>query len=80
MTQLSMTIRDSLFAKELEAVASMYGYTATIPDPADPTLTVPNPQTKEQFLKQQVKAWLRNQAVEHANRTALASVSVEANS
>lgn len=78
--QISLTIKDALYAKEVEAVAAMNGYTATIPDPAfpgDPTKTIPN-VTKEVFLKQQVKAWLRNQAVEHANRTALASVAVEA--
>ena len=77
MATISLTIKDTLYAKEVEAVAAMNGWTATIPDPADPTKTIPN-VTKDQFLKQQVKAWLRNQAVEHANRTALAVVVVEA--
>ena len=76
MAQISLTIRDSLYAKEVEAVAAMNGWTETIPDPADPTKTIPN-VTKEQFFKKQIKAWLRNQAVEHANRQALASVAVE---
>jgi hypothetical protein len=34
--------------------------------------------TKEVFFKRQLKAWARNQAVEFANRTALAAVTVEA--
>lgn len=55
----------------------MNGYTDTIPDPANPNQTIPN-VSKEVFFKQQIKAWARNQAVEHANRTALASVAVEA--
>lgn len=84
MAQLSLTIKDTLYAKEVEAVAAMGGWTETIPDPAFvpseaqqvPT-QIPNPLTKEQFLKRQVKAWLRNQAIEHANRTALAGVVVE---
>ena len=77
MAQISLTIKDSLYAKEVAAVAAMNGYTDTIPDPTDPTKTIPN-VSKEQFFKQQIKAWLRNQAVEHANRVALASVVVEA--
>ena len=74
---ISLTIRDNLYAKEVEAVAAMNGWTETIPDPANPEQTIPN-ITKEQFFKRQIKAWARNQAVEYANRTALAAVVMEA--
>ncbi len=74
---ISLTIRDNLYAKEVEAVAAMNGWTATIPDPANPERTIPN-ITKEVFFKRQIKAWARNQAVEFANRTALAAVVMEA--
>lgn len=74
---ISLTIRDSLYAKEIEAVAAMNGWTETIPDPANPEQTIPN-ITKEQFFKRQIKAWARNQAVEFANRQALAAVVMEA--
>ena len=74
---ISLTIKDAIYTKEVEAVAAMNGYTDTIPDPANPNKTIPN-VSKEVFFKQQIKAWARNQAVEHANRTALASVVVEA--
>ena len=77
MAQISLTIRDPLLAKEVEAVAAMNGWTETIPDPANPEQTKPN-ITKEQFFKKQIKAWARNQAVEFANRTALAAVVMEA--
>ena len=77
MAQISLTIRDNLYAKEVEAVAAMNGWTETIPDPANPEQTIPN-ITKEQFFKKQIKAWARNQAVEFANRTALAAVVMEA--
>ena len=79
MATISITVRDSLLAKEVEAVAAMNGWTETIPDPANPEQTIPNPVTKEAFFKQQIKAWARNQAVEYANRQALASVVVEEN-
>lgn len=74
---ISLTIRDNLYAKEVEAVAAMNGWTETIPDPANPEQTIPN-ITKEQFFKKQIKAWARNQAVEFAARTALAAVVMEA--
>ena len=77
MAQISLTIKDSLYTKEVDAIAAMGNWTETIPDPADPTKTIPN-VSKEVFFKKQIKAWLRNQAVEHANRVALASVVVEA--
>ena len=77
MTQISLTIKDTLYAKEVEAVAAMNGWTETIPDPANPEQTIPN-ITKEQFFKKQIKAWARNQVVEFANRQALAAVVMEA--
>lgn len=73
---ISLTIRDNLYAKEVEAVAAMNGWTETIPDPANPEQTIPN-ITKEVFFKRQIKAWAKNQAVEFANRTALAAVVIE---
>lgn len=76
MTQISLTIKDILYTKEVDAIAAMNGWTETIPDPANPEQTIPN-ITKEQFFKKQIKAWARNQAVEYSNRVALASVVVE---
>ena len=76
MATINLTIRDSLYTKEVEAVAAMNGWTETIPDPANPEQTIPN-ITKEQFFKKQIKAWARNQSLEYANRQALASVAVE---
>jgi hypothetical protein len=73
---ISLTIRDNLYAKEVEAVAAMNDWTETIPDPANPEQTIPN-ITKEAFFKRQIKAWARNQAVEFANRTALAAIVME---
>lgn len=60
--------------KAVDAVATMNGWTATIPDPADPLLTIPNPVGKIPFFN----AWLKKQAInaitEKANRDALATV------
>ena len=77
MAQISLTIKDTIYAKEVEAVAAMNGWTETIPDPANPEQTIPN-ITKEVFFKRQIKAWAINQAVEFANRQAIAAVVMEA--
>ena len=81
MATITITVRDSLLAKEVEAVAAMNGWTETIPDPANPEAQIPN-ITKEAFFKRQIKAWARNQAVEFAARTAAqtATDGVEADS
>lgn len=81
MAQISLNIKDNLLAKEIGAVAAMNGWTETVQDPSfpeDPTKTIPNPVTKEQFFKKQIKAWARNQAVEYANRQALEAVTMVA--
>ena len=70
---ISLAIKDSLYLREVEAVAAMNGWTETIPDPANPEQTILN-ITKEVFFKRQIKAWARNQAVEFANRQAIAAV------
>ena len=75
MAQVTLQIKDTLLAQEVDAIAAMGGWTDTITDAEGNT--VPNPVSKDLFFKQQIKAWLRNQAVEHAQRVALASVSVE---
>lgn len=76
MAQISLTIKDTLYTKEIEAVAAMNGWTETITDAEGNSIS--NPVSKELFFKQQIKAWARNQAVEYANRQALAAVVVEA--
>jgi len=77
MAQLTLNIKDALLEKEKDAIAIMGGWSETIADPENPEVTIPNPVSKDQFFKQQIKTWLRNQAVEHANRQALANVTVE---
>lgn len=39
----------------VDAMAITYGYQANIPDPANPGQTIPNPQTKAQFARAQIR-------------------------
>ena len=66
MAQISFNIKDTKVTEAEEAVAALNGYRDQITN-ADGTLS-PNPQTKAQFLKDQCKAWVRNQMVEYKNR------------
>jgi hypothetical protein len=62
-----------------EAFAASYGYQATLPDPADPTKAITNPETKAQFTKRKIaeyvkevtRAYEANKAAEEARAAAL---------
>lgn len=43
----------------INAVCAVNGYQAQVPDPADPTKTIPNPVGKRAFAKDHVKSYLR---------------------
>jgi hypothetical protein len=42
----------------LDAFGTQYGYRATVPDPANPLLTVTNPETQAQFARRMVKQYI----------------------
>lgn len=67
---------NAVWLQAVDAVATMNGYQATIPDPADQTgaATLPNPQSKQQFFNAWVKKQAINAITEKANRDALATV------
>lgn len=64
--------------KTVDAIATAYGYQATIPDPVNPGQTIANPQSKAAFANKQIAAYLRdnlesvslNTAAEAARKTA----------
>lgn len=43
-----------------DAFATMRGYQATIPDPANPSNTIPNPQSKQQFFHKSIEQFIRD--------------------
>jgi hypothetical protein len=43
----------------IDGVCGTYGYTATVPDPANPAgPPIANPETRAQFARRQVRLWL----------------------
>lgn len=76
MATLSITIPNEIAVRVNDAVAGIYGYKSTIPNPTPRpaeeetgfdtwTVTVPNPQTKAQFSKQQVINFLKEVVKSH---------------
>lgn len=62
----------------VDAMAITYGYSATIPDPANLGQTIPNPETKAQFGRKQIRRIImesvRNAEVIQARTTAESGV------
>jgi hypothetical protein len=69
MATLSFTIPDTRMAELVEAWGA--AWTAEVDDPANPGEKIPNPQTKPQFAKEQIKRaiidhiqWYQGQQIE----------------
>lgn len=56
--------------------AAATGWTATVPDPTNPTQTIPNPITRARWLDNKVDAYVR--AVVREHRMAAARAAAEA--
>ncbi len=61
MAQIILTVNDAQLARLSEAVARRQGYRETIQDPVDPTKTIPNPETKAQFIRRWLINMLKNE-------------------
>ena len=63
MAQIVLTVNDAQLTRLAEAVARRQGYRETIQDSVDPTKTIPNPETKAQFVRRWVITMLKNEVV-----------------
>lgn len=64
----------------IAAFASQYGYSATIPDPANPGQTLPNPQSTKQFTMSKITQYLKDIYRADAVTTATKSAGTTASS
>ena len=64
MAVIGFEISDGKKTRVIDALALQWGYQDQVEDPNAPGTSVPNPQTKEQFvsghLKQTVLGWIAN--------------------
>ena len=47
--------------RQRDAICGRNGYQAFLPDPQTGALTVPNPETKEQFAKRMTREWWKSE-------------------
>lgn len=47
-------------SQAVDTLSTYWGYQATIPDPVNPGQTIPNPQTKGQFVKQRIARFVKD--------------------
>lgn len=48
---ISRTLTNSQAARLVDAYCGKYEYQSTVPDPNNPDLTIPNPETRAQFAE-----------------------------
>jgi hypothetical protein len=72
MAQITISIPDAVLPRVLDAMASAYGYSATLPDGS------PNPQSKAQFARQQLANFVKQTVAEQEVRAAVAAASQSA--
>lgn len=58
MATMTITIPDAQLNRVRDAFAAAYGYSATVPDPANPGQTIPNPENKTQFTQRMVRKYM----------------------
>lgn len=73
-TAITINIDNTIISEAVTALCTLGGYQATLPDGTT------NPQTQNQFAKQQIIAFVKNQILENRNRTAQSGVSAPADS
>ena len=59
LATIIVTIPDAQVARVRNAFAIAYNYQATIPDPANPGSTIPNPESKTQFAQRKVREYVK---------------------
>ena len=60
MATIIVTIPDAQVTRVRNAFAIAYHWSATIPDPANPGSTIPNPESKTQFAQRKVREYVKN--------------------
>lgn len=74
MPDVTITIGPAHYQIVVDAVARRNGYKAQIQDPANPAVTIPNPETRAQFLKRWIVNMLKQEVLldEHQERQRVA--------
>lgn len=74
MSEIKITVPEGKLALIKDAVCDVYGYQEEIPDPSDPSATIPNPVTKAAFVKKQLKGFLRQTIRQYKRKQAVSAI------
>lgn len=55
MANITIQIPDAQMQNVVDAYTKQFGYQDTTPDPANPGGTIPNPETKQQFVQRMIR-------------------------
>jgi hypothetical protein len=74
MAQIILYLPDDLVARVLAGMCGLHNYQETITDPENPEQTIPNPETKVEFIKRIIRQKIKRDVLEwegaEAQRTA----------
>jgi len=84
MATYTVTIPSNILTRVIDGIAYQHKYHDNIPDPNDPSNTIPNPESKIDFAKRMnrdwirtnVRAWEANEAADDARETAISDADV----
>lgn len=79
MTTISIDVPNAVAARVVDAMCATHGYQPTIPDPANSDGPyIPNPQTKQQFVKAHLAAYIKSTVLAYEAQQAAQQASVAA--
>lgn len=61
----SLTIPDVLAPRIIAGLCGLHNYQSTIPDPDNPGETIPNPETKAEFIRKLLLAKIKRDVLEY---------------
>lgn len=70
MPTISLTLSSADLTRAVDALGTRWGYSATLPDGSA------NPQTKGEFVRLKIAAWVKSEVHAHELATAQAAVTV----
>lgn len=81
MAAITITIPDAVITRVLDALSLGRGYQTEIPDPDNPGQTIPNPASKANYAKAQLKSFVRSEvrsyeSVRDGNQAAAAAITI----
>lgn len=79
MASLTLTFPDAIAQRVLNSFCTIRGYSDTVPNPEDPGGPwIPNPETKAQFAKRQLKEFVLQELTRYEVGVAVAAASTAA--